>query len=126
MKLLSRRGFIGLCAVAVAVPLAMRFKAAAAETFEVTKTDAEWKALLTPAQYHVLREEGTELPGSSPLDHFYEAGTYDCQGCDLPLFSSQTKFNSHTGWPSFYAPLPNAVATRRRSEANSTPTPTAS
>jgi peptide-methionine (R)-S-oxide reductase len=81
------------------------------ETFEVTKTEAEWKAILTPEQYKVLRQHGTERSHTSPLDKQYGAGKYHCAGCDLPLFSSETKFNSGTGWPSFYDPLPQAIAT---------------
>ncbi|MEM8504897.1 MAG: peptide-methionine (R)-S-oxide reductase MsrB [Cyanobacteria bacterium P01_D01_bin.1] len=80
--------------------------------FEVVKTEAEWREILTPEAFAVLRQEKTERPFSSPLDKLYAAGTYSCAGCDLPLFSSETKFNSGTGWPSFYAPLENAVATR--------------
>jgi peptide-methionine (R)-S-oxide reductase len=83
----------------------------AAEHYEVTHTDAEWRKLLKPAQYHVLREAGTEAPFSSPLDHEKRAGEFACAGCALPLFSSQTKFNSGTGWPSFWKPLENAVRT---------------
>ena len=79
--------------------------------FEVTKTPEEWRKILSPAAYKVLREEGTERAGTSPLDHNYAPGIYDCAGCDLPLFSSETKFNSGTGWPSFYAPLEKAVGT---------------
>ena len=90
-------------------------RAQAAETFEVTLTDAEWRARLTPGQYAVLRQEATERAGSSPLDHEKRAGTFHCAGCDLPLFSSQTKFDSGTGWPSFWQPLPDAVATREDS-----------
>ena len=78
---------------------------------EVQKTDAEWRALLTPAQFDVLRKHGTERPGSSALNHEKRKGTFACAGCDLPLFSSDTKYESGTGWPSFYQPLPNAVAT---------------
>ena len=74
---------------------------AAAEVFEVTHSEAQWRALLTPQQYAVLREESTERAGSSPLDKEYRAGTFACAGCALPLFSSTTKFDSHTGWPSF-------------------------
>ena len=77
--------------------------------FEVAKTPEEWHKILTPEQFYVLREHGTERAGTSPLDKNYAAGTYDCAGCELPLFSSQTKFNSGTGWPSFYQPLDNAV-----------------
>ncbi|HEY0293845.1 MAG TPA: peptide-methionine (R)-S-oxide reductase, partial [Bordetella sp.] len=71
--------------------------------FEVTHTEAEWHALLTPAQYAVLRDSGTERPYSSPLDDEHRAGTFACAGCGLPLFSSATKFDSRTGWPSFWA-----------------------
>jgi peptide-methionine (R)-S-oxide reductase len=83
----------------------------AAEKFEVTHTDAEWRALLTPAQYAVLRKAGTERPFSSPLDHEKRQGTFSCAGCGLDLFSSANKFDSGTGWPSFWAPLKNAVGT---------------
>lgn len=79
--------------------------------FEIMKTDAEWRSVLTPAQYQVLRQHGTERPGSSPLDKTYAPGEYRCAGCGLPLFSSETKYDSGTGWPSFYAPLPDAVGT---------------
>ena len=83
--------------------------ARAAEKFEVEKTDAEWRKLLTPQQYEILRQEGTERPGSSPLNKEKRKGTFACAGCDLPLFASETKFESGTGWPSFYQPLDNAV-----------------
>jgi peptide-methionine (R)-S-oxide reductase len=73
---------------------------------------ADWKKRLTPAQYDILREEGTERAFTSPLDHEKRHGTFACAGCDLPLFSSDTKFDSGTGWPSFYEPLPGAVETR--------------
>ncbi|MGZ6079808.1 MAG: peptide-methionine (R)-S-oxide reductase MsrB [Myxococcaceae bacterium] len=82
-----------------------------AKRFEVEKTDAEWRALLSPAAYQVLRHEGTERAGTSPLLEEHRAGTFLCAGCALPLFSSKTKFESGTGWPSFYAPLPDAVGT---------------
>ncbi len=82
---------------------------AATHPYEVTHTDAEWRKLLTPAQYNVLREEGTELPFTSLLLEEHRAGTFSCAGCDLPLFSSKTKFDSGTGWPSFWTPLENAV-----------------
>jgi peptide-methionine (R)-S-oxide reductase len=83
----------------------------AAGAFEVEKTDAEWRRILTKAQYDVLRGHGTELPGSSPLNHEKRKGIYACAGCDLPLFSSAAKYESGTGWPSFYEPLPRAVGT---------------
>ena len=83
---------------------------AAARAAQLNRSDAEWRKLLTPQAYDVLRHEGTERAFSSPLDEEKRAGTYSCAGCDLALFSSKTKFDSGTGWPSFYAPLPNAVA----------------
>ncbi len=72
---------------------------------KVIKTDAEWKRILTPEQYRVARQGGTEAPYSSPLNDIYEKGVFICVCCDLRLFSSKTKFNSHTGWASFYAPI---------------------
>ena len=83
----------------------------AGESFEITRSDAEWRNLLTRDQYAVLRQEGTERPYSSPLNHEKRPGTFACAGCDLPLFSSKTKFDSHTGWPSFWQPLDNAIGT---------------
>jgi peptide-methionine (R)-S-oxide reductase len=85
--------------------------AEAAETYEVTHTDAEWKKLLSPNQFAVLRLAATERPYTSPLDKEKREGTFACAGCDLPLFSSKTKFDSGTGWPSFYAPLEAAIGT---------------
>ena len=82
-----------------------------AEQYEVTKSDAEWKAQLSPESYRVLREHGTERAGTSPLDKEYGKGTFVCAGCGLPLFSSDTKFDSRTGWPSFWRPLDNAIGT---------------
>ncbi|MCB1511866.1 MAG: peptide-methionine (R)-S-oxide reductase MsrB [Hyphomicrobiaceae bacterium] len=81
------------------------------KTFEVTKTDGEWQKILTKEQFYVLRQHGTERPFTSPLNKIYANGTYHCAGCDLPLFSSKTKYDSGTGWPSFWAPLENAVGT---------------
>ena len=85
---------------------------AATETFEVTKTPDEWRKALTPDQYAVLREADTERPFTSPLNKEKRQGTFVCAGCDLPLFASDTKFDSGTGWPSFYASIPGAVATK--------------
>ncbi len=84
---------------------------ARAETFEVTKTAAEWRRILTPMQYRVLRNHDTERAGSSPLDREKRAGVFHCAGCDLPLYSSTTKYDSGTGWPSFWAPLDGAIGT---------------
>jgi peptide-methionine (R)-S-oxide reductase len=86
-------------------------KAAASSAFDVTKSEAEWRAQLTPEQYRVLRDHGTERAGTSPLDKQYGPGTYRCAGCGLPLFGAEAKFDSGTGWPSFWAPLPDAVGT---------------
>ena len=75
------------------------------------RTDDEWRRTLTPEQYRVLRCHGTEAPGTSPLNDEHRAGTFRCAGCGEPLFSSQTKFDSGTGWPSFREPMPGAVGT---------------
>ena len=116
---MTRSGFIGMAAALAATAAGVRAlrpsKAVAKGTqehFEVEHTDAEWKKLLTPEQYGVLREQDTEVAFSSPLDAEHRKGTYACAGCALPLFSSTTKFDSGTGWPSFYAPLPDAIRTR--------------
>ncbi|MBM3546104.1 MAG: peptide-methionine (R)-S-oxide reductase MsrB [Alphaproteobacteria bacterium] len=78
----------------------------------VTKSEAEWRHCLTPEQFRVLRERGTERAGTSPLDREKREGTFRCAACGLDLFSSEAKFNSGTGWPSFFAPLDDAVATQ--------------
>src|SRR6186713_3717453 len=83
----------------------------AKKKFEIDKPDAEWRKQLTPAQYDVLRAHGTERPGSSALNREKRTGNYVCAGCDLPLFASDTKYESGTGWPSFWQPLPDAVET---------------
>jgi peptide-methionine (R)-S-oxide reductase len=79
--------------------------------YEVQKTEQEWKETLTPEEFKVLRKHGTERAGTSPLDKVYDEGTYVCKGCGQPLFTSDTKFNSGTGWPSFFQPLEKAIAT---------------
>jgi peptide-methionine (R)-S-oxide reductase len=84
-------------------------KSAPAQDFPVKKTDAEWRAQLSPESYYVLREHGTERAGTSPLDHEKRKGVFACAGCGKKLFQSDTKFNSGTGWPSFYQPMPGAV-----------------
>ncbi|SFC77094.1 peptide-methionine (R)-S-oxide reductase [Polaromonas sp. OV174] len=84
-------------------------QAHAARAYEVTHSEAEWQKLLTPAQFSVLRKAGTERPYSSPLDKEKRAGIFSCAGCALPLFSSKTKFDSGTGWPSFWQPMDKAV-----------------
>ena len=89
-----------------------RLAGAAQPKAELNLSDAEWRRRLTPQRYAVLRQAVTEMPFSSPLDHEKRAGTFVCAGCGLPLYSSRAKFDSGTGWPSFYQPLPNAVRTR--------------
>ena len=82
-----------------------------AETFPVQKSEAEWQKELDPQQYHVLRKHGTERAGTSPLNHEKRQGEFRCAGCGAPLFESATKFESGTGWPSFWAPMDGAVGT---------------
>ncbi|NRB06591.1 MAG: peptide-methionine (R)-S-oxide reductase MsrB [Richelia sp.] len=88
-----------------------QFMATSNQSFEVTKTEEEWRSILTPEQFRVLRKHGTERAGSSPLDKTYDQGTYLCAGCGQPLFTSETKFNSGTGWPSFFQPIEGAIDT---------------
>jgi peptide-methionine (R)-S-oxide reductase len=116
---MNRRNFLyastGTLAIAAGGSTLLRLLAvdsAKAETFEVTKTDAEWRKVLTPDQYNILREEGTEPPFTSPLLNEHRAGIFHCAGCDLSLYSSKTKFESNSGWPSFWEALPDAVGTR--------------
>jgi peptide-methionine (R)-S-oxide reductase len=112
--LLNRRTLLG-CVGVVGLGAGLRWFAnsdgQAAGAFEVQKTDSEWRRLLPRAQYEVLRLHHTEIPGSSPLNHEKHKGVFACAGCELALFSSDTKYDSHTGWPSFFAPMENAVAT---------------
>ena len=112
---MSRRGFIGSAAAAAAVGagwLTKGMPAAAAERFEVTRPPQEWRRILSPRSYAVLREGRTERAGSSPLNKELRPGLFACAGCALPLYASTAKFESGTGWPSFTAPLANAVRTR--------------
>jgi peptide-methionine (R)-S-oxide reductase len=95
---------------AVAVPALLK-SGHAAESFEVAHSEEEWKRLLTPAQFRVLRQHGTERPFTSALNDEHRAGVFQCAACDLPLFRSETKYDSGTGWPSFYAPIEDAVRT---------------
>lgn len=106
----TRRAF----ALAIAaIPLASRALAASGQRFPYTLTDAAWRQKLDPAAYAVLRQGGTERAFTSPLNDEHRAGTFLCKGCALPLFASRTKFDSGTGWPSFWAPLPKAVGETR-------------
>lgn len=106
-----------LLAGAAGIAMATVFKGwppsvgAAEGAFEITKSPDEWRKILTPEQFAVLRDHGTERPGSSPLNDEKRAGTFVCAGCDLPLFASDTKYESGTGWPSFWQPLDNAIGT---------------
>lgn len=115
---MDRRSFLlGSAAIVVLAGLVISRRLtisapALAENFEVTKTDAQWRAILSPAAFAVLRQEDTEPPGSSALLNEHRKGTFHCAGCDLGLYASDTKFDSHTGWPSFWEALPNAVGTK--------------
>lgn len=103
---MHRRRFLAtVAALALASPLR-------AETFEITLSEAEWRAKLSDMQYRVLREAETERAGSSPLNDEHRKGTFLCAGCDLPVYSSVSKFDSGTGWPSFFQPLDGAVGTK--------------
>ena len=113
----NRRTLFGALAAGAAALFGWRMldgetATAEAKSFEVTKTAAEWRQKLNSAQFRVLREHGTERPGTSALNREKRKGTFACAGCDLPLFSADTKFESGTGWPSFWQPLPNAVGTQ--------------
>ena len=110
----ERRQFLGMAGLGtIGLMLAGRpGSAPAAGSFPVQHSAAEWKKLLGPKRYAVLREAATERPGSSPLDDEHRKGTFVCAGCNQPLYSSATKFESGTGWPSFYKPLPNAIVTK--------------
>lgn len=109
---MNRREVLGTALAGAAfVTVGARLRAAEG-VFEVSRSDDEWRSMLTPAQYKVMRQEGTERAGSSPLDKLYEPGIYHCRGCDLALYSSEHKYDSGTGWPSFWQSLPNAVGTK--------------
>jgi peptide-methionine (R)-S-oxide reductase len=112
--MLSRRLLLTGTAIGVLCTVIKRPSFAASEAFAVTRTDAEWRELLSPAQYAVLRQRSTELPFSSPLLNEHRAGIFTCAGCGRDLFSSETKYDSGTGWPSFWAPVhEGAVGTSR-------------
>jgi peptide-methionine (R)-S-oxide reductase len=118
-QILIASGGLGVAALAIGLlptftpSSALISDANAGETFEVSHSDAEWRAMLSAEQYDILRKEGTERAYTSKLNDEHREGTFACAGCELPLFSSSTKFDSRTGWPSFWAPLDNAIATRQ-------------
>lgn len=111
---MTKRTFLGGAAAALGalVTGCARDPADATESFEVSKSPEQWRRILSPQQYAVLRDEVTEQPGRSPLNAEHRPGTYACAGCALPVYASRTKFESGTGWPSFTAPIPDAVRTR--------------
>lgn len=106
---MKRRDFLKMSA---ALSLMPGFAYAAEGPFEVTRTEAEWKALLSETEFLVMREEATERPNTSALNLEKRTGIFHCKGCDLPLYESQTKYDSGTGWPSFHAALPKAIGTK--------------
>jgi peptide-methionine (R)-S-oxide reductase len=111
----DRRQFLTLTGASAASIILFGCRAAPAqppEKFEVAMSDAAWRKKLGEASYQVLRHENTETPFTSPLNNEHRAGIFACKGCALPLYSSKTKFESGTGWPSFWQPLPNAIRTR--------------
>ena len=110
--LLSGVAVAGLAGIVAKLGIGRAQSEASAEVFEVTKTDDEWRAILTPEQFHVLREEGTEYPGTSELLNEHRKGTFACAGCDLPVFESDKKFDSGTGWPSFWQEIEGNVKYR--------------
>lgn len=110
--MITRRTLLARITAAVAISATRLRRAAAVGTFPVMLTDAQWHQRLSSAQYAVLREGATEDPFSSPLLNEHRRGTFLCAGCGQALFSSTTKFESGTGWPSFWTPLPHAVGTR--------------
>ncbi len=108
---INRRKLLGAAGLG-AVALMFSGPATSASQFQVTRTAADWRRRLGPERYAILREGATERPYTSPLDKEKRSGTFACAGCALPLFSSAAKFDSRTGWPSFFRALPNAVATK--------------
>lgn len=110
---MNRRTFF-TCSTAAILTAFLPVKVVAKEpkTFEITRTKREWKNLLSDLEYKVMRKQGTERAFTSPLDKLFDEGTYHCKGCDLALYSSSHKFNSGTGWPSFWQALPGAISTK--------------
>ena len=109
---MKRRAFLATLAALFAAERSLAQPKASARIEKLKLSDEEWRKRLTPDQFYVLRQEGTERPGSSPLNNEKRKGTYVCAGCDLGLFSSETKYESGTGWPSFYAPIEGRLGTK--------------
>ena len=109
----SRRAFLGIAGATLVAGIAILTSGRAAAAFEVQRTPAEWRRRLGSRRFHILREAGTEIPFTSPLLKEKRKGIFACAGCNVPLFSSAAKYDSHTGWPSFWKALPNAVAYKR-------------
>jgi peptide-methionine (R)-S-oxide reductase len=114
--MLTRRSLVFGTAAGLAGGYMMNWFGASAKstegkTFEVTLSEAEWRKKLSPEQFYVLREHGTERPGTSEFNKEKRKGVFSCAGCDLPVYSSDTKYESGTGWPSFWQPLDNAIGT---------------
>lgn len=109
---MTKRGFLGGSLTALGGMLIGCGSSEAKESFEITKTKEEWRRILPPERFAVLREQSTERPRSSPLNAEKRRGIYACAGCALPVYRSETKFESGTGWPSFYAPIANSIGTR--------------
>ena len=108
---MTRRPFLAVLSAFGFAPGLAAAQAGASKIEPLVLSDAQWKQRLAPAAYEVLRHEGTEYPGSSPLNSEHRKGRFDCAGCDLPLFTSETKFESGTGWPSFDTPVEGGVET---------------
>ena len=113
--ILTKRNLLlgGLAALGIggAAKLAASADGEKTGTFEITKTEDEWRAQLSPEQFRVLRDHGTERAGTSPLDKEHRKGNFHCAGCDLPVYSSDAKYDRGTGWPSFFKPIDNAIGT---------------
>lgn len=109
---ITKRHFLGGLAAATVAMMTGLGKAVAEKVEKLTLTDAQWRERLSPEQYNILRDEGTEPAGSSPLNGEKRAGVFHCAGCELALFPSETKYESGTGWPSFYDMIPDAVETK--------------
>ena len=110
---MTRKRFLETLAGLIVAPLLLSARAAGQSVAKLEKTLSEWRQLLPPTAYVVLFKEGTEPPGSSPLNQEKRRGTFICTACYLPLFDAATKYESGTGWPSFYAPIAGRLATRR-------------